>query len=182
MKYIISSLLLIFLNGCKNSAKEENSELNQIVKAVTLDAKPFNDSNIFIKDSLKQLVIYIPTKDEIEQRIPPPQPGKTTSILRLLDFKKNYTKNDSLKLLSQNNYPLKKIVLDKSINPNIKIWNKSSKEKIFLSFSNPIYFEDNFAYIEVGYYEYGFSSGRAYLLKKQNEVWKIIGEEPLWIT
>ena len=181
MKYIISSLLL-FLTGCKNSAKEENRELNQIVKAVTLDTESFNNSIIFIKDSLKQLVIYIPTKDEIEKRIPPPPPGKTTSILRLLDFKKNYTENDSLKLLNQNNYPLKKIVLDKSINPNIKIWNKSSKEKLFLSVSNPIYFEDNFAYIEVGYYEYGFSKGTAYLLKKENEVWKIIGREPLWIT
>ena len=168
--------------SCENSIKNENTELNGILRAITSDMKSLDNKEILIKDSLKQLVIYVPSKDEIEQKIPPPPPGKTTSILRLLDFKKNYKKNDSLKLLSQNNYPLKKIVLDKSINPNIKICNKSSKEKIFLSFSNPIYFEDNFAYIEVGYYEYGFSSGRAFLLKKQNEVWKIMGEEPLWIT
>lgn len=182
MKYLISILTIIFLISCEKSVKNENSEINGILKAVTSDMKSLDNKEILIKDSLKQLVIYVPSKDEIEQKIPPPPPGKTTSILRLLDFKKNYTEKDSLKLLTQNNYPLKKIVLDKSINPNIKIWNKNSKEKLFLSFSNPIYFEDNFAYIEVGYYEYAFSSGTAFLLKKENDVWKIIGKEPLWIT
>jgi len=181
MKYLVSTLIVMFLIGCENSVKRESTELNKIIKAVSSKIKSLDNDQIFIQDSLKELVIYVPSKDEIEQKIPPPPPEKTTSILRLLDFKKNFTKNDSLKLLSQNNYPLKKIVLDKSINPNIKIWNKSSKEKK-LSFSNPIYFADNFAYIEVGYYEYGFSSGRGFLLKKQNEVWKIIAEKPLWIT
>lgn len=183
MKYVISTLtIMVFLISCENAVKNENLELNGILRAVTSNTKPVDNKEILIKDSLKQLVIYVPSKDEIEQKIPPPPPGKTTSILRLLDFKKNYTENDSLKLLIQNAYPLKKIVLDKSLNPNIKVWNKNSKGKIFLSFSNPIYFEDNFAYIEVGFNEYAFTSGTAFLLKKENDVWKVIGRKPLWIT
>ena len=182
MKYLIPILILVFLISCEDSEKKENTELNKIVKAVISDNKFYDNKEIFIIDSLRQLVIYVPAKDEIEQKIPPPPPGKTTSIIRLLDFKKNCTVNDSLKLLKQNNYLLKKIVLDKTINPNIKIWEKSSKEKIFLSFSNPLYFDDDFTYIEVGYFEYGFSKGTAYLLKKENEIWTIIGTEPLWIT
>lgn len=174
--------MLVTIFGCKKSNSEENRELNQIIFAIVQRENKFNTSAIYINDSLKQLKVYIPSKEEIEQKIPPPPPGKTTSILRLLDFRKNYTSEDSILVLKQNNYALKKIKIDNEINSDLKISNPKNKNERNLSFSTPIYFTGNFVYIEVGYYDYGFSRGTAYLLKKENGKWKIWDEEALWIT
>ena len=178
----ISFSIFVSFLSCKKSNFEENKELNFIISSIIKTENRFNPSIIYINDSLKQLKVYVPSKDEIEQKIPPPPPGKTTSILRLLDFKQHYTAEDSIKALNQNNYALKTIKIDKNINPKLKISNSNNTEKTYLSFSTPIYFTNGFAYNEVGYYDHGFSRGTAYLMKKENGNWKIWDIESLWIT
>ncbi len=182
--YTFTICILLIFNSCKKSDKKENIELNKIVNCTMSDMKSYNDSLTFIIDSLKQLKVYVPSKEEIEQKIPSPPPGKATNIIQLLNLNKNHTKNDSIKILHQNNYQLKIITLDKKINQNLKIINRNEKEKLnsYLSYSTPIYFENNIAYIEVGYYDWGFSKGIGYLLKREKGNWKIINKTLLWIT
>ena len=134
----ISFSIFVSFLSCKKSNFEENKELNFIISSIIKTENRFNPSIIYINDSLKQLKVYVPSKDEIEQKIPPPPPGKTTSILRLLDFKQHYTAEDSKKALNQNNYALKTIKIDKNINPKLKISNSNNTEKTYLSFSTPI--------------------------------------------
>lgn len=182
LNFTISLLVLLLIFSCGKSNFEENKELNLIISAIVQRENKFNTSTIYINDSLKQLKIYIPSREEIEEKIPPPPPGKTTSIIRLLDFRKNYTQEDSILVLKQNNYPLKKIEIDSEINSELKIANPNNKKERKLSFSTPIYFTNDFVYLEVGYYDYGFSRGTAYLLKKENGKWKMWNEKPLWIS
>ncbi|WP_312822160.1 hypothetical protein [Epilithonimonas sp.] len=172
-------LFLIFQLSLSCSNSKENKELNKIIKPIVNNERRFNPSLIYISDSLKQLKVYVPSKDEVEQKPPPPPPSKTTSIDRLLAFKKNYTKMDSIKILNQNNYKLKRIDIDKSINVNLQIINSINKKKtaIYLSFSTPIYFDNNSVYIEV----YGSAKGIGYLLNKKKDTWKIVNQKLLWI-
>ncbi|QBO57055.1 hypothetical protein [Chryseobacterium salivictor] len=182
--YKIIYFFTILLSYCKNSNIEENVKLNQIISPIVDNERRFSTSLVYITDSLKQLKVYVPTKDEIEQRIPPPPPGKTTNIIHLLEFKKNYTKKDSLELLKQAEYYLKTIKLDSKINKNLKVISSKliDNRETHLSFSTPLYFSDDFVYIEVGFYDHGFSRGTGYLLKNEGNSWKIVDQRPLWIS
>lgn len=187
---LIFSLTLII--SCSKNKFAEKRELNKIFNTVLKyesNRKNLNKNEKFlINPELQKLNIYVPSEKEILGEEPGPPPFFNKNIIYLLNLKKGENENrksDSLNLLKQNKYIFDSIQIDNNINSNIKIANKNEiKNRIKLyKFSNPVYFSENFAYIETIYYETVFGIGFGYLLEKQKDGnWKVINITNTFIT
>ncbi|REC62863.1 hypothetical protein DRF65_08555 [Chryseobacterium pennae] len=183
MKKIYWILIVIFFTiSCSKSKIQEKTELNKIVNVVLKYESNRNSlkENIYlINPELLKLKIYTPSLKEMLGEEPGPPPSFNKSVVRLLDLrhrKSQERKSDSLKLLQQNQYIFDTLKVDDKINPNIKLANKEEiNNRIELyQFSNPVYFNDGFAYIELKYNDTSFGIGFAYLLEKQkNGEWMV---------
>ena len=193
MKITLSLVILFILNvSCAKSKTEENQEINKILNAFIKyesDRKNLKPEKIFlVNPELQKLQIYVPSQKEILGEEPGPPPFYNKNIIHLLDFgkiDKQTRKQDSLNLLKQNKYVFDSLNIDSKLNPNIKLANKTEiYERINLyQFSNPVYFNDNLAYIETIYYETVFGIGFGYLLEKQKDgSWKVINIRNTFIT
>ena len=176
-------LSLVFLVGCTKNTINEKIELNRILSAVLKHESKRNDFNtnhqFLINPELQKLNIYVPSQKEILGEEPGPPPFFNKNIIDLLDLKGNKfkdRKSDSLNLLKQNFYVFDSINIDTKINPNIKIADiEEIDNRIQLyQFSNPVYFNKHYVYIEILHYQSVFGIGFGYVLEKQkNENWKI---------
>ncbi|MDR2237826.1 MAG: hypothetical protein LBE92_17015 [Chryseobacterium sp.] len=173
--WIVISLL--FIVNCSKNETEEKIQLNKIVSAVLKyesNRNALKDNIYLVNPELLKLTIYTPSLKEISGEEPGPPPFFNKSIVRLLDFKKSKSeerKSDSLNLLTQNNYILDSLKVDDKINFNIKLAHKEEVDhpiKLY-QFSNPLYFNDKFAYIEYKYRDTSFGIGFGYLLEKQKD-------------
>jgi len=177
---IISFFLLV---GCTKNTIIEKIELNRILNAVLKyesERSAFSKKHQFlINPKLQKLKIYVPSQKEILGEEPGPPPFFNKNIIHLLDLKGTKFKNrksDSLNLLKQNSYIFDSLNIDTKINSNIKIANiKEIAQRIEqYQFSNPVYFDKNYVYIEVIYYKSVFGIGFGYLLEKEkNGNWTI---------
>lgn len=169
--WIIVPLLLIV--SCSKNKTKEKTELNKILHAVFKYESNHNPSkeNIHLANpKLLQLKIYTPSPKEILGEEPPPPPVFNTNIVRLLDLRNSQSaerKTDSLNLLKQEKYIFDSIIIDDKINPNIRLANKDDVHNSIelYQFSNPVYFNDRFVYIELIHHDYGFG----FLLEKQKD-------------
>ncbi|AQW90135.1 hypothetical protein CMT92_14280 [Elizabethkingia anophelis] len=178
MKHIYWLILsFIFIVGCSPNHTEEKTELNKILHAVLKyksDWETPNNNIFLVNPKLRQLKVRVPSQKEILREEPPPPPIFNTNIVRLLDLRNSQSterKTDSLNLLKQEKYIFDSIIIDDKINPNIKLANKDEVHnpiKLY-QFSNPVYFNDRFVYIELVHHDYGFGTGFGYLLEKQKD-------------
>lgn len=172
--YIILISLFLILSCSKNKT-EEKTELNKIVNAVLKyesNRNALSNNTYLIDPELQKLEVYIPSQKETLGEEPGPPPFFNKKIIHLLDLKSSQSKErklDSLNLIKQNKYIFDSLKVDYKINPNIKLANKNElyKRIKLYQFSNPIYFNDNFVYIELNYHDSGFGIGYGYLLEKQ---------------
>lgn len=170
-------ILLLFIVSCSKNKTEEKTELNKIVNSVLKYKSNRNSSinNMYLIDpELQKLNIYVPSQKEILGEEPGPPPFFSRSIIQLLDLKHSQSgerKSDSLNLLKQNQYIFDSLKVDHAINPNLKLANKKEIDSGIKSyqFSNPVYFNDRFVYIESIYRESVFGIGFGYLLEKQKD-------------
>nr|WP_315026333.1 hypothetical protein [uncultured Chryseobacterium sp.] len=173
--WIVISLLLII--SCSKDKTAEKVELNKIVNAVLKyesNRHASKENTYLVNPELVQLKIYIPSPKEMLGEEPGPPPFFNKSVVHLLDLrhsKSEERKSDSLHLLQQNQYIFDSLKIDNKINPNIKLADKNEiNNRIKLcEFSNPVYFNDRFAYIESIYYDSVFGIGFGYLLEKQKD-------------
>ena len=173
--WILISFILIA--GCSPNHTGEKTELNKIVNAVLkyeANREAPRNNKFLVNPKLRLLKIYIPSQKQILREEPPPPPVFNKSIIGLLDFKNSQSgerKADSLNLLKQNKYIFDSITIDDKINPNIKMANKTEIQSPIelYQFSNPVYFNDCFVYIEVIYHNYNWGTGFGYLLEKQKD-------------
>ncbi|MDV3540624.1 hypothetical protein CMU94_16010 [Elizabethkingia anophelis] len=174
MKHIYWLILsFIFIVGCSPNHTEEKTELNKILHAVLKyksDWETPNNNIFLVNPKLRQLKVRVPSQKEILREEPPPPPIFNTNIVRLLDLRNSQSterKTDSLNLLKQEKYIFDSIIIDDKINPNIKLVNKDEAHNSIESyqFSNPVYFNDRFVYIELIHHDYGFG----FLLEKQKD-------------
>ncbi|SEG54580.1 hypothetical protein SAMN05421847_2648 [Halpernia humi] len=182
----------ILFTSCTDKKTEQNIELNRIMNGVLKyeSKRKKLDSNykFLVSSELDKLKIYIPSQKEILGEEPGPPPFFNRNIIRLLDLNKDNSENrksDSLNLLIQNNYVFDSIQLEKSINKNIIVANKNEidKRKNLYIFSNPVFYNDKFTYIETNFYDSSFGIGFGYILEKQkNGNWKVIKIENTFIT
>lgn len=182
----------ILFTSCTDKKTEQNIELNRIMNGVLKyeSKRKKLDSNykFLVSSELDKLKIYIPSQKEILGEEPGPPPFFNRNIIRLLDLNKDNSENrksDSLNLLKQNNYVFDSIQLEKSINKNIIVANKNEidKRKNLYIFSNPVFYNDKFTYIETNFYDSSFGIGFGYILEKQkNGNWKVIKIENTFIT
>ncbi|MBK1898025.1 hypothetical protein [Chryseobacterium paridis] len=170
-------ILLLFIVSCSKSKTEEKAELNKIVNSVLKyesKRKSSVDSTYLINPKLQELKVYVPSQKEILGEEPGPPPFFSRSIIELLDLKHSQSgerKSDSLNLSKQNQYIFDSLKVDQTINPNIKLANKKELDSRIKSyqFSNPVYFNERFVYIELIYHESVFGIGFGYLLEKQKD-------------
>lgn len=182
-KIIVVILSLIFFIGCSKSNEQEKIELNKMLNTVLkyeYERYGFSKKHKFlINGELRKLKIYIPGRKEILGEEPGPPASLNKNIIRLLDLNENEfksRKSDSLNLLKQNEYIFDSLYIDPKINLNIAVAGKEEvyRRKKLYQFSNPVYFNENIAYIETSYYESVFGIGFGYLLEKEkNGDWKI---------
>jgi hypothetical protein len=182
-KIIVVILSLIIFIGCSKSNEQEKIELNKMLNTVLkyeYERYGFSKKHKFlINGELRKLKIYIPGRKEILGEEPGPPSSLNKNIIRLLDLNENEfksRKSDSLNLLKQNAYIFDSLYVDPKINLNIAVAGKEEvyRRKKLYQFSNPVYFNENIAYIEKSYYESVFGIGFGYLLEKQkNGDWKI---------
>lgn len=182
-KIIVVIVSLIFMIGCSKSNEQEKIELNKMLNTVLKyesERYGFSKNHKFlINGELRKLKIYIPGRKEILGEEPGPPSSLNKNIIRLLDLNENEfksRKSDSLNLLKQNAYIFDSLYIDPKINLNIAVADKEEvyRRKKLYQFSNPVYFNENIAYIETSYYESVFGIGFGYLLEKQkNGDWKI---------
>ncbi|MCW3168362.1 hypothetical protein OMO38_07465 [Chryseobacterium sp. 09-1422] len=182
-KIIVGIVSLIFMIGCSKSNEQEKIELNKMLNTVLKyesERYGFSKNHKFlINGELRKLKIYIPGRKEILGEEPGPPSSLNKNIIRLLDLNENEfksRKSDSLNLLKQNAYIFDSLYIDPKINLNIAVADKEEvyRRKKLYQFSNPVYFNENIAYIETSYYESVFGIGFGYLLEKQkNGDWKI---------
>lgn len=180
--FVIISLIII---GCSKKEKDEKVELNKILYSVLKNESKTNNFNknhqFLINPELKKLKIYVPSQKEILGEEPGPPSFFNKNIIRLLDLKGSKFRNrksDSLNLLKKNVYIFDSLNIDTKINSNIQIANKQDidRQKKLYQFSNPVYFNDNFVYIETIYRDSVFGIGFGYLLEKQKDGSWIIKE------
>ncbi|MEG0762072.1 hypothetical protein [Chryseobacterium sp.] len=180
--FVIISLIII---GCSKKEKDEKVELNKILYSVLKNESKRNNFNknhqFLINPELKKLKIYVPSQKEILGEEPGPPSFFNKNIIRLLDLKGSKFRNrksDSLNLLKKNVYIFDSLNIDTKINSNIQIANKQDidRQKKLYQFSNPVYFNDNFVYIETIYRDSVFGIGFGYLLEKQKDGSWIIKE------
>ncbi|KUY19624.1 hypothetical protein BAZ12_05010 [Elizabethkingia miricola] len=169
--WIIVSLLLIV--SCSKNKTKEKTELNKILHAVLKyksDWETLNNNIFLVYPKLRQLKVRVPSQKEILGEEPPPPPVFNTNIVRLLDLRNSQSaerKTDSLNLLKHDKYIFDSIIIDDKINPNIRLANKDDVHNSIelYQFSNPVYFNDRFVYIELIHHDYGFG----FLLEKQKD-------------
>lgn len=193
MKKILLSLISLFLIiRCNHNEAQEKIKLNMILNTLLkyeLNQKKLSKKYKFLIDpELHKLKIYVPSQKEILGEEPGLPPFSNKNIIHLLDLKQDQSskrKIDSLNLVKQKKYLFDSLVIDKKINPNIKIANKEEIKirKNLYQFSNPIYFDNEFVYVETRYYDTSFGIGYGYLLKKQKDGnWKVLKVINTFIT
>ncbi|ASK30651.1 hypothetical protein CEY12_11240 [Chryseobacterium sp. T16E-39] len=167
----------IFIVSCSKNKTLEKTELNKIVNSVLKYTSTRNSSinnTYLINPALQKLNIYIPSQKEISGEEPGPPPFFSRSIIELLDLKHSQfgeRKSDSLNILKQNQYIFDSLKVDYKINTNLKLANKKEIDRRIESyqFSNPVYYNDKFVYIELIYRKSVFGIGFGYLLEKQKD-------------
>lgn len=171
---VLSGILLL---SCSKTEKEESTELNRILNAVLKNESARRESahlQYTINKELQPLAVYVPTAKEIsgEEPGPPSFSGKNiVSILDLNHSRSDERRSDSLHLLKQKRYVFDSIPLDKTINPNIRLADKTEadqRNRIY-RFSNPLYLNDHTVYIESIFFDTSFGIGFGYLLVKQED-------------
>ncbi|WP_435525660.1 hypothetical protein [Chryseobacterium indoltheticum] len=174
---------LVFIISCSKKEEDEKLEFNRILNAVLKyesNRNSFDNSHQFlISPELQKIKTYVPSQKEILGEEPGPPSFFNKNIIRLLNLKENNLKNrksDSLNLLKQNVYIFDSLNIDTKINLNIKVANKEEIDKRMklYQFSNPIYFDENSAYIETIYHDSAFGIGLdIYLKNKKDGSWII---------
>jgi len=156
-KIIVVLVSLIFFIGCSKSNEQEKIELNKMLNTVLkYESQRYGFSKnhkFLINGELRKLKIYIPDRKEILGEEPGPPSSLNKNIIRLLDLNENEfksRKSDSLNLLKQNAYIFDSLYADPKINLNIAVAGKEEvyRRKKLYQFSNPVYFNENIAYIE----------------------------------
>ncbi|WPO82250.1 hypothetical protein SD427_15970 [Chryseobacterium sp. JJR-5R] len=93
------------------------------------------------------------------------------SILDLNHSRPEERRSDSLHLLKQKRYIFDSILLDKTINSNIRLAGKKEakqRNRIY-RFSDPLYLNDRTVYIESMFLDSSFGIGFGYLLVKEKD-------------
>jgi len=163
-RYILIIYFFSFI-GCKNSTKEENLELNRIIKSISIyDSIP----NKIHAEILPITVFSSNDRDNIIYQYP------SVNIEEILKFYPNYSTADSLDIL---NYvcKLRKIKIIDKINPNLTIKTKKNNRNSF-QITNPIFFDNNkFAFINITLWDnYGSFQEMSYILKRQENDWILV--------
>lgn len=193
MKNLITLFILSLISlNCKKSEENQilefNKMINSILKYETENRKIPENIKFNVSSNLNILKVYIPSEQEINGEIPGPPSRFNKNIVRLLDLKndkKTKREKDSIKLLNQEEFKIQKVIIDKKINKNINIITTEAtrnSDKLF-AFTNPIYLDENNAYIETEYFDHGFGIGFGYLIQKDKDGnWNIIKQINTFIT
>jgi|GEM_PF-1992198 len=193
MKNLITLLIISLISyNCKKNEKNQILEINMMINSILkyeAENRKTPENYLFnVSSNLNKLKVYIPTQQEINGEIPGPPSRFNKSIVRLLDLKSDKQSKrviDSIKLLTQEEFKIQKIVIDKKINKNINLIETEASrnsDKLF-AFTNPIYLDENNAYIEAEYFDHGFGIGFGYLIEKDKKGnWKIIKQINTFIT
>jgi len=197
MKKLSTLFLLLILIGCSKSEfniEERNEDISSIINSVlnknNIDVSKDNVDNNKIVQFLRKVKIVIPNQDK--NIITPPDRNEI-EINQLLDFefKKYFNKNDSLYLLSQNINPdsleINKVLKERyNYSELSKISNDRNKRNYYqyYEFTIPFFSKDGkTAYIELNYQSKGyFGNGIAYILKNENDKWKVVDTRATWIN
>jgi hypothetical protein len=186
-------LLLTFVSCSKSEfdlqkRKDDiNSIITTIVETDSIHIAKNNPGNNKIVQFLGKIKIIISSKDRIA-----PLNNDEIEIDRILNFKsKNFGKSDSAYLFSQNINP-DSLEIDNGLKTKYNYSDISTILKDrdnknyyqYCEFSIPLFSKDNkTVYIEVDYHSEGyFGQGIAYVLKKENNTWKIIDKRGTWIS
>lgn len=197
MKRLSTLFLLLILIGCSKSEfniEERNEDINSIIATIietdSINVSISNPENNKIVQFLKKVKIVLPNpnKDIIA---PINEDEIILDKIYNSKFQKVFSKNDSLYLLSQNINPDSLEIGDKlkekySYSELSKILKDRDEGKYYqyYEFEIPIFSRDNkTAYIQLNYHSKGyFGKGIAYILKNENEKWKIIDRRRTWIN
>lgn len=201
---ILVAIFLVVLSCKKNNEKNELDSIrieniNQIVKTIiivdSLKILKTGKNPIELFENLRKLRIYIPTKEDIKNRYPPPPPPNFVSIDKLINLKikgqaffsnkdsinliNQYPKQDSLKI---NDEVLKNVIFISSEKAKSK--SKINEGYYFCEITIPLFSKDkNRAYVELAYYCGRLcGGGKSILLKKINGKWTIVESYDTWVS
>jgi hypothetical protein len=196
--FLLMTILLIF--SCNKNELDllKIKNINEIVETVIKEdsLKVLKNENLdkLLCDSLRNIQIYIPSKSDAKNSVPPPPPS-FTSIERLINSKINgkifFSSKDSLYIINQNS-DSKKIRIDENILKKINstttekeiLKANSGKEYNIYEISKPIFSLDNKrAYLELNHYcGHLCGSGKAIFLQKIDGKWKILEQYQTWVS
>ncbi|WP_415328419.1 hypothetical protein [Chryseobacterium sp. MMS23-Vi53] len=187
-------LLLIFISCSKSefNIQERKDDINAIITTIIetdrIDIEKNNIEKNTMTQFFKKIKIITPKPEEIR---PINENERTLDWILNFNLKKPFSKNDSIYLLSQNINPDTLEISNElksrynfSNLPKILLDRKNKKYYQYYEFSIPVFSADHkTAYIELDYHSKGyFGQGMAYILKKENNKWKILESGGTWIN
>lgn len=168
--FLFSSSLFF---ACTNNVKKEDNfiqakENTALEKVIELDTVPLFHISI---DNLQDTQ-YIPISNKYKTQLGCVESDNLKVLTKYVDTTQliNYSAN------------LKLTTIDTSFKyfKNVRLFD-SSKTKYYLTFSKPIFFGNNYCYIEIDFQ--GISGkGYLYLLTYTNDKWTIILKRPTWVS
>ncbi|WDF48474.1 hypothetical protein PQ459_08345 [Chryseobacterium sp. KACC 21268] len=197
MKKLLTLFLLLILIGCSKSKfdiEERNEDISSIIKTVietdSLNVSKNNPENNKIVQFLKKVKVVLPNPDK-NIISPPNRDARELDEIYNSKSERVFSKNDSLYLLSQNTNPDSLEISNKlKVKYNYSQLSKILKDRDngnyyqYYEFEIPLFSKDNkTAYIELNYHSKGyFGKGIAYILKKENDKWKVVDRTLTWIN
>ncbi|WP_146063333.1 hypothetical protein [Halpernia humi] len=154
--------------------------MNKIIKEIiNEELKHGHKLPNHIKEKIKFLSIYSETEEDSSRILIRQLPN--VGLGKILNYKSNSFRKDSIALINQNEYQIKNFKIDKTINPKLILYKKGSTGSHF-EISNPAYFEGNKkVYIQFMITDsLGDSEANSYILKNENGLWRVIDEDKLW--
>lgn len=205
MKNLVIMVIFLVALSCKKNDEKNRLDsirienINQIVKTIIIEDSlrilKTDKNPIELFENLRKLRIYIPTKEDIKNRYPPPPPPNFVSIDKLINLKIKgqafFSNKDSINLINQYKKQDSLKINDEVLRNVISISSEKARSKAeinegyyFCEITIPLFSKDNKrAYVELAYYCGRLcGGGKSILLEKINGKWTIIKSYETWVS
>lgn len=175
----------------KFSIFERQDDINSIIITIIEEGRLNIGKNNIEGNKISQFLKRYKLITHTNNNLPPNIAERKLSWILDFSSQKTFTKKDTKYLLSQNTDE-DSLEISKTLKENYKYSTisdilkerKEGKRFQYYTFYVPVFSEDNkTAYIEYDYhYERYFGQGMAFILKKEDNKWKIVEEGGTWIN